>query len=240
MKKLVFLIFMCVVSAMRLSAQEKDVTKFLGIPVDGTKSAMVQKLCQKGFVYDRQTGLLEGEFNGRKVIVSVVTNNNKVWRIMLQDAVASHETDIKIRFNTLCRQFAQNSKYCYPYFDDEKDYIISDSEDISHQILISKKRYGASFWQCGLPKEVFMKEFAAKALKLFEEKEGLSAEELNEKYSPEEFAEKFKKYAPSVLDAEFEKLSKKSVWFMINETYGRYEILMYYDNECNRANGEDL
>lgn len=240
MKKLVFLIFMCVVSAMRLSAQEKDVTKFLGIPVDGTKSAMVQKLCQKGFVYDRQTDLLEGEFNGRKVIVSVVTYNNKVWRIMLQDAVASNEAGIKIRFNTLCRQFAQNSKYCYPGFDEEKDYMIPDSEDISYQMLISKKRYGASFWQCGLPKEVFMKEFAAKALKSFEEEEGLSAEDLNKIYSNDELAEKSEKHIAAVLNTEFEKLSKKSVWFMINETYGRYEILMYYDNECNRANGEDL
>ena len=28
---------------------QKDVTKFLGIPVDGTKSAMIQKLKAKGF-----------------------------------------------------------------------------------------------------------------------------------------------------------------------------------------------
>ena len=31
-------------------AQEKDVTKFLGIPIDGSKSDMIQKLKEKGFV----------------------------------------------------------------------------------------------------------------------------------------------------------------------------------------------
>ena len=37
-----------------------------------------------------------------------------------------------------------------------------------------------------------------------------------------------------------EKFSKNSVWFMINEKYGKYQILMYYDNGYNQANGEDL
>ena len=33
---------------------------------------------------------------------------------------------------------------------------------------------------------------------------------------------------------------KKSVWFMINERFGKYYIIMYYDNGYNQANGEDL
>lgn len=37
-----------------------------------------------------------------------------------------------------------------------------------------------------------------------------------------------------------EKFSKNSVWFMINENYGKYKILMYYDNLHNQANGDDL
>lgn len=35
-------------------------------------------------------------------------------------------------------------------------------------------------------------------------------------------------------------VSKKTVWFMISEYYGKYYISMFYDNEYNRANGEDL
>lgn len=33
---------------------------------------------------------------------------------------------------------------------------------------------------------------------------------------------------------------KKSVWFRICGSYGEYFITMYYDNEYNHANGEDL
>ena len=35
-------------------------------------------------------------------------------------------------------------------------------------------------------------------------------------------------------------LAKKSVWFMIDEKYGNYRILLFYDNEYNHADGEDL
>ena len=37
-----------------------------------------------------------------------------------------------------------------------------------------------------------------------------------------------------------EKATKKPVWFMISGNYGEYYITMFYDNEYNRANGEDL
>ena len=35
-------------------------------------------------------------------------------------------------------------------------------------------------------------------------------------------------------------ISKKPVWFMISNSGGEYYISMYYDNEYNKANGEDL
>ena len=91
---------------------QKDVTQFLGIPVDGSKWEMIQKLKEK--VFRNSTvgeDILEGEFNGAEVYVSIVTNNNKVYRIMLMDATNSDETDIRLRFNKLCRQFANNPKY---------------------------------------------------------------------------------------------------------------------------------
>lgn len=41
-------------------------------------------------------------------------------------------------------------------------------------------------------------------------------------------------------DYMMELTSKKPVWFMISERFGKYYITMFYDNEYNRANGEDL
>ena len=38
-----------------------------------------------------------------------------------------------------------------------------------------------------------------------------------------------------------EKISNKIVWFtIVEEFYGSYKIIMYYDNGYNQANGEDL
>lgn len=105
------------IMAISMSAQN-DVTTFLGIPVDGFKSEMKQKLVSKGFV-PKKVGaneFLEGEFNGTDVHVYIATNNNKVYRIMLCDANTQNEANIKIRFNKLVSQSVRrnnegNSKY---------------------------------------------------------------------------------------------------------------------------------
>lgn len=42
------------------------------------------------------------------------------------------------------------------------------------------------------------------------------------------------------LELMMDSLKNKPVWFMISEHFGKYYITMFYDNEYNRANGEDL
>ncbi len=182
MKKL--LIALALLVGTTAVAQEKDVTKFLGIPVDGFKSEMIEKLKEKGFVpaYDDS---LEGEFNGKSVTLSVVTNNNKVYRIAVFDNDYCTEGDIKIRFNTLCSQFENNMRYGSL----GKSYKLSDDEDISYNITVKNKRYEAAYLQKGADGN------------------------------------------PSL---------NKIVWFMIDSAYGKYRIIMFYDNALNQANGEDL
>ena len=180
MKKILTLAVVLMTTIALFAQEEKDVTKFLGIPVDGYKSEMISKLKAKGFTstsYDKN--VLEGEFNGQDVELHVVTNNNKVYRIMVVDKNYVGETNIRIRFNNLISQFENNSKYI--------GYInkpIPEDEDLSYEISVKNKRYQASFYQNG---------------------------DWN-----------------------------KSVWFMIADYYGKYGIVMYYDNCYNQANGEDL
>lgn len=141
MKRL-FLFFMLLTVAITTQAQS-DVTTFLGIPVDGTKSEMIRKLKAKGFKEVRYLeGTLEGEFNGRDVYVSVGTNNNKVYRICLYDKNTTTEASIRIRFNTLCDQFARNPKYAEQEYD-----FLSENEKIGYGISVEHKRYQASFYQ---------------------------------------------------------------------------------------------
>ena len=233
MKKAVFMILLLV--SVFANAQ-KDVTKFLGIPVDGNKSEMKKKLIAKGFSYNAQGDFLEGEFNGRDVQLFIATNNNKVWRIMVCDANSCDETDIKIRFNKLCDQFSRNKKYIAAHMG-EGDYTISESEDISYEMIIRNKRYEAAYFQ--VPdtnlidslsylqkiKEVLLQNFTEEQLKN-------PSKELIEKIEQLEIKE--------YVDITFDLIKNKSVWFLINEKYGRYFISIFYDNEYNHSDGEDL
>ena len=141
--KRIFLFYIMAIMAISMSAQN-DVTTFLGIPVDGFKSEMKQKLVSKGFV-PKKVGtneFLEGEFNGTDVHVYIVTNNNKVYRIMLCDANTQNEANIKIRFNKLVSQFEDNKRYI-----SLDKYTLSDEEDISFEMTVNKKNYDALFYQ---------------------------------------------------------------------------------------------
>ncbi len=140
MKKLIGLFFTILFSA-GLYAQE-GVIKFLGIPVDGTKQEMIQKLKSKGFTYNQRLDVLEGEFNGEQVSIQVQTQNNKVWRIAIVDNTSRSEGQIKIRFNRLVAQFENNSKYTPA----EESQTIDENEDIGYEIYVHDKQYIAGFF----------------------------------------------------------------------------------------------
>ncbi len=215
-------------------------TKFLGIPVDGTRFEVNQKLKAKGFVrnYDatEHAGfeVLEGEFNGRDVNVYVATNNNKVYRICLADKNKVDETQIKIRFNNLCNQFENNSKYI-SY--DSIGYRIPDNEDISYEMSVNNKQYQATFYQKFSESDSILlaKYVKEELLKRYENNDTLAALPEETKLELINISEK---YVLSMAFLEFN--SYRKVWFTISEFYGKYYIAMYYDNEYNKANGEDL
>lgn len=140
MKKLLSLLIMLMLS-IALHAQH-NVTKFLGIPVDGTKASMIQKLKNKGFTYDVRNDVLLGEFNGGKVNISIVTYKNKVWRIVAVYPEGCNEAQIKIRYNALCQQFNNNTKYT-----SFKSNEIPNDEDISYQMSVNNKEYQSTYYQ---------------------------------------------------------------------------------------------
>lgn len=207
---------------------QTDVTKFLGIPVDGSKTAMIEKLKAKGFTHERVSGedVLTGEFNGSEVNIFVVTNNNKVCRIMVCDAHPMDEGSIRIRFNTLCEQFRRNKKYF-----SLDDYTIPEDENIGIEMITHNKKYDAVFYQAP---EITDSTAIANQLK----------EKLLRKYTQEQLAAPTEEIKAEIIKASselaFDLMSKKSVWFRIMNDGLRYYISMFYDNEYNRAQGEDL
>ncbi|MDE6557302.1 MAG: hypothetical protein K2K55_10130 [Duncaniella sp.] len=207
---------------------QKDVTKFLGFPVDGSPSEMIEKLKSKGFKLSNLNGtdILTGRFNGNNVNVFISTENGKVARLMVCDENPTSESEIKIRFNRLCQQFKDNGKYV-----SLDDYTIPENEDISREMLIRDKRYEAIFYQ--LPEGEALAQLQSEVM-----------EELQNKYTPEQLEsiteDNRNEIVLLTLEVMMKTLKNKPVWFMISEIAGQYYITMFYDNEYNRAHGEDL
>ena len=229
MKRLLFIV-LAMIATITSFAQQKDVTSFLGIPVDGTVLSMKQKLVSKGFV-PKKVGtneFLKGEFNGRNVDVYIRTNNNKVYRIMVADNNTVDEAQIKIRFNNLVSQFENNKRY----FSLDK-YTLSDEEDISYEMTVNKKNYDAVFFQVPDMEK-------ADTLALQEKVRN----ELLNKYTEAELTnpseEITKEIKNTAIKTGTELMLMKPVWFTIARVNGEYYICMYYDNEYNRSHGEDL
>lgn len=207
---------------------QKDVTKFLGFPVDGSKSELISKLKTKGFKVNKvgDDNMLTGRFNGTDVHIFISTENGKVCRVTVCDENSVNETDIKIRFNKLCNQFANNGKYV-----SLEDYTISDDEDLSYEMTVHSKRYEAQFYQ--LPEGNAKEDIMGSILQSIQAK--YNADEI-ENASDEIKSQIFIEVATEFIHS----ISHKPVWFMISEHYGKYYISMFYDNELNRPNGEDL
>ncbi len=209
---------------------QNDVTTFLGIPIDGFKPAMRQKLMGKGFI-PKKVGTneyFEGEFNGQEVHVYISTNNNKVCRLMICDANTTDEANIKVRFNKLVSQFENNKRYFH--FGDQ---TLSDDVDISYEMTVHNKNFEAIFYQNPDTTKTDTSYVKNKV-----------REELLEKYTQEQLdnptEEIQKEITAAFLKYYLENYYKKIVWFRITRYYNEYYITMYYDNEYNRANGEDL
>lgn len=130
-------------ASIAISAQtNSNVLKFMGIPVDGSETQIIQKLKEKGFVYDSFNDCLIGQFNGVASRIFISTNKDKVDRIIVTPIDGTNETNIRVVYNNLLSQFNNNSKYITI----EENKPISEYEDISYKMSVCKKRYDAYFY----------------------------------------------------------------------------------------------
>lgn len=189
---------------------------FLGIPVDGSKTNMINEIKKKGFDLIKTNNgeeVLVGEFNGRMSEIYVATNRNKVFRVMVAYADYVTESQIKINYNNLLQQFQNNEKYVGL----EENHLIPDEEDISYEMDIHNKNYDASYWVKPTPTDEVIEELKKATKEMSEEEASLYV---------------VKKY--------FEMMNGV-VWFRIFEDgIDKYNIAIYYDNLLNKSNGEDL
>lgn len=147
--KRILLALLLLTASLAVYAQS-NVTKFLGIPVEGTKSAMIQKLKTKGFVYNQKLDYLEGEFNGMRVHIYIHVQGGKVWRLAVVEKDSHDESQIKTRYEKLCEQFERNPKYLSLSVD-----TLPESKDLSYELVVHKKKYQAIYIQLPMEEDFF-------------------------------------------------------------------------------------
>lgn len=242
MKRLLSFVIGILIMCSTVFGQSESTLKFLGIPVDGSKSEMVAALKSKGFEYDSESDFLIGDFNGRESHIGIVENHGKVYRVVVFDANTYDAGEIKIRFNNLIHQFENNGKYYYIVPND----IIPEDEDIHYEILVNKKMYSATFHYNPLYgndelRDRLINEAVEESKLFLEEKKDektIDGITYGEFYSDKD---NYDQLISAQVSLKVYQMSKNSsVWFTILEYYGEYYIGLYYDNLLNAPNGEDL
>lgn len=204
---------------------------FLGIPVDGKRSEMIEKLKDKGFTYDEKTMTLRGKFNGHDSWVVVSDNEEgKVDRIYISQINTMSQGDARIQYNNLVHLYLENGKY---YGSEET--IIPETEDIRYGISFKNKIYSSvfffdPFYNSPETKETLLKECYGRV-------ESMVYKGLVLDYSEDNIW----KLITSEYVNEEHKAAWGVVWFRIFEdSFGQYRLGIYYDNMNNRPNGKEL
>ena len=212
-------------------AQTPGTIKFLGVPVDGSKTEVIRQLRGKGFTYNASDGVLTGKFNGIVSNVLISENYGRVDRIFIADSETRTAAQIRIRFNNLIMQFRENEKYV----ELDENIEISDREDIDYEMTVHNKEYSASF---------YLNPVYGWTDKEKEELALDTAAELKARIDAGQFGNVSSDQIGTLLrDAITLKvlgMIQGQVWFKIAKAHGEYYLCIYYDNLKNRPNGEDL
>lgn len=202
-------------------AKKKDVTKFLDIPIDGSKEKMIQRLTEKGFELNITDGIeyMLGNYEGTRVRIFIKTERGSVWRLGICEENFVSATEIRQRFNFLCQIFRNNERYAHS----SEGYTISGNEDIEDGIA-NGKEYSACFFQLpeGMTETQFMDSLLMDALGEYnlDKTEPISSEERE-------------KIAAAASKAMREYLRDRVVWFQIEKFKDKYYIALFYDNKHN-------
>ncbi len=237
MRKLLSLVALCLMATVLYAqdntnncAQEKDVTKFLGIPVDGTREEMARKLVEKGFTPSLHQGKTcwDGEFLGEPVHLFIRTAYGKVWRIAVLDSTFRDAGQIRVRYNELAARYGNNEKYIA-----STQYFIPEDEDLDYQM--TRKRYEAKFFQQGEEVDtVGFHEWSAEYVRQMHSDVIVDWDNLSESYRAQLSSTVWKAWL-------VRKNSHKAVWFDIASLdRNKHRIVLYYDNKLNNKQGEDL
>lgn len=160
MKKAVFLLVAVMCSLMAagqenptgLAAQQKQAPvnptiTFLGVPVDGTKSDIINALTSKGFAYDMDEDGMFGEFEGEGAFVHISENKaGKVYQLMIYfHTKESAKENIEV-YNKLVTRYNADSTAYWSFYEEELlpenanlDSLLNIDDNIWAEYLLSQQ-----------------------------------------------------------------------------------------------------
>ena len=228
-EKKVFVLLVAIVMSAGIVAENYP-TKFLGIPIDGTKQEMIRHIQSKGFVYNRQLDCLTGVLNGEKVVIALRTYNGRVCQVMVGELQTYSVKQIKVKFNNLMKQFNEHPNYISATLDQT---YIDKREKVSREISKNGKKYAAYYMQIthDLDTTIWMKDMdkiAQNVVAQLADRDSISEHEKDLAGTYIEQKAMRQQYLHNI------------VWFQILEKQGKYSIALYYDNLYNQPLGSNL
>jgi len=125
----------------------EGVTTFHGVKVDGTRADVTGALVNNG-CKSQDKDLLTCVLDERECFVSVVAENEKVWRIVVTEQAAMDDLSAAVqRFNALMKQYKESGDYT-EY--EVNDYVTVNDAESSNDVISSGRCY-AEFFQSSDP-----------------------------------------------------------------------------------------
>lgn len=208
-----------------ICAQNKT-THFLGIPVDGPKDEMIEKLKNKGFTYYIAEDYFTGYYYGYPVYLFVQAEHGVVNRVIVYDIPQRSEKEIKKRFNAICDKFGKSNRYVSLI---DHSVKIPKDEDILHEMTVNKKRYRGIYNQIRTTKEDSLAIHTALV-------EADTIIPLNKKFRITSLSERRRRIHVKALRhavGQYGGEHKRVVWFTVSEKFKKYAMILVYDNLNN-------
>lgn len=201
-------------------------THFLGFAVDGPKEAMIENIKSKGYVYNSDEDYFTGIYYGHPAYIFVKTRNNVVSRIIVYDILQRDAKEIKERFNTLYGRYQRNTRYVYLL---KEDVRIPDEEDVAYEMKFHGKRYKAVFGQMRTNAEDSVTVQTRATRPLETRPVNFAALKTDSKQRRRRLHAKALPFANGAEQSE----NKSQVWFTISEKFGKFGLVLFYDNIKN-------
>ena len=110
MRKLIITLLLTVLcSAAFAQGSNNGTLKFMGIPIDGPKEQLIEKIKAKGFRSSPYREGLLGQFNGQTVEVEVLDNHGTAYCVCVAFPGTSAYM-VRTEYNALLEQFLCNDK----------------------------------------------------------------------------------------------------------------------------------